>query len=416
MREGRHDALFIHSQGIDIPTFPRRSARGEACRVSAPGTGVGVVATQSIVVCEPPDELNLQSGRILGPIRVAYETYGELNEAGDNAILVCHALSGDAHAAGLTEPESRKAGWWDPMIGPGRTLDTDKYFVICSNVLGSCKGTTGPADVNPRTGRPFGMKFPVMTVRDMVDVQAALLDRLGVGRLLTVIGGSMGGMQALQWAVSYPERVASVIPISTTAAASPMSIGFNQVCRRAIMNDPNWRYGEYYESGEPPADGLALARMVGHLTFMSEHSMRRKFGRRISGREGIYAFGAQYDVERYLHYNGYNFPQRFDANSYLYLTKALDTFDLAADYPGGLDEALERVGAPVLFVTFTSDWLYPPEDTDEMTAILEKLGKAVTHKKIASDYGHDAFLVEYPLYVHFVGEFLEGIREKITRP
>lgn len=370
---------------------------------------MGIATTRHAVVCAPPDELNLQSGRILGPINVAYETYGELSPDRDNVILVCHALSGDAHAAGKNDPDDRKSGWWDPMIGPGRPLDTDKYFIISSNVLGSCKGTTGPADINPRTGKPFGMKFPVVTIRDMVDVEARLLDYLSIDRLLSVIGGSMGGMQALQWAVSYPERVRSVIPISTTGAASPLCIGFNQVCRRAIMNDPNWKYGDYYDSGEQPVDGLALARMVGHLTFMCDASMRRKFGRRISGREGVYAFNAQYDVERYLHYNGYNFPQRFDANSYLYLTKALDTFDLAADFPGGMEEALKVVLAKICFITFTSDWLYSPEDTDYLTGILSSLGKDVVHHSIESDYGHDAFLVEYDLFTHHIENFLRAV-------
>jgi len=373
--------------------------------------GVGIVTERRVTICEPPGEMNLQSGRILGPINVAYETYGQLNEAKNNAILVCHALSGDAHAAGRHDPEDRKPGWWDPMIGPGRPLDTNLYFVICANVLGSCKGSTGPAEVNPKTGRPYGMKFPVVTIRDMVDVQARLLDRLGITSLLSVIGGSMGGMQALQWAVSYPERVHSVIPISTTGAASPMTIGLNQVCRRAIMNDPNWRYGDYYASGEPPVDGLALARMVGHLTFMSDASMKRKFGRKISGREGIYAFTAQYDVERYLHYNGYNFPSRFDANSYLYLTKALDTFDLAADFQGGMAEALNQARAKILFLTFSSDWLYPPSDTVELTAILKGLGKTVEHIGISSDYGHDAFLVEYELFVHHIADFLGEVHK-----
>jgi homoserine O-acetyltransferase len=351
----------------------------------------------------------LQSGRILGPIQVTFETYGELSPERDNAILVCHALSGDAHAAGKLDPEDRKFGWWDPMIGPGRAFDTDRYFVICTNVLGSCQGTTGPASVNPRTGKPFGMKFPVVTVRDMVEVQAKLLDSLGIDKLFCVAGGSMGGMQALQWAVSYPDRVRSVIPISTTAASSPLSIGFNQICRRSIMNDPNWANGEYHQTDEEPVDGLALARMIGHLTFMSDLSMRSKFGRRISGREGIYAFTAQYDVERYLHYNGYNFPARFDANSYLYLTKALDTFELGADFFGGLEEALSLIAAPTCFFTFTSDWLYLPEDTFLMASIMEKQGKDVEHFNIESDYGHDAFLVEHHLFSHLITAFLDKI-------
>ncbi len=370
--------------------------------------GVGVVAPRQVTLCHPPDELYLQSGRILGPIQVTYETYGRLSPNRDNAVLVCHALSGDHHAAGRHAPDDRKPGWWDPMIGPGRGIDTDRYFVVCSNVLGSCKGTTGPSSINPRTGKPFGMRFPVITVRDMVKVQALLLDHLGIDRLLCVIGGSMGGMQALEWAVRYPDRVRSVVPVSTTGASSPLGIGFNKIGRRAIMADPNWRDGDYYD-GEPPRDGLAVARMIGHLTFMSEASMRRKFGRRISGREGIYAFTAQYDVERYLHYNGYRFTEQFDANSYLYLTKALDTFDLGDGFAGGMDEALARIQARIRFFTFTSDWLYVPEDTDVLEERLRALGKKVEHIRVDSDYGHDAFLLEHDRYAQQVAEFLESV-------
>jgi len=373
------------------------------------GAGVGVVTPGRVVLCEPPQELYLQSGRILGPIEVAYETYGRLSPARDNVVLVAHALSGDAHVAGLHAAEDRQPGWWDPMVGPGRGIDTDRYFVLCSNVLGSCKGTTGPANLNPRTGRPYAMQFPVITVRDMVRVQARLLDHLGIERVLCVIGGSMGGMQALEWAVRYPDRVRSVVPISTTGASSPLCIGFNKIGRRAIMADPNWRGGDYY-GGEPPRDGLAVARMIGHLTFMSDASMRRKFGRRISGREGIYAFTAQYDVERYLHYNGYKFPERFDANSYLYLTKALDAFDLGDGFAGGMEEALAQVRARVRFITFTSDWLYPPVDTDLMEVLLRRLGKRVDHVRVESDYGHDAFLVEVDRYDRRIAEFLERVQ------
>lgn len=371
-------------------------------------SGVGIVAPRQVAVCEPPGELHLQSGRILGPIDVCFETYGRLSPSADNSVLVCHALSGDAHAAGILGPDDRRPGWWDPMIGPGRGIDTDRYFVVCVNVLGGCQGTTGPASTNPRTGKPYGMKFPIITVRDMVRVQARVLDLLGIERLLCAIGGSMGGMQALEWAVRHPDRVRSVIPISTTGASSPLCIGFNKIGRRAIMTDPNWKGGEYY-GGEPPRDGLAIARMIGHLTFMSDASMRRKFGRRISGREGIYAFTAQYDVERYLHYNGYKFPDRFDANSYLYLTKALDTFDLGDGFAGGMEEALSQIRARVRFVTFTSDWLYPPEDSRVIEGILRRLGKDVEHVSVESDYGHDAFLVEVDHYARRISEFLDRV-------
>jgi homoserine O-acetyltransferase/O-succinyltransferase len=372
--------------------------------------GVGIVVPQQVVLCEPPNELYLQSGRILGPIEVTYETYGELSPERNNAILVCHALSGDAHAAGRHAASDRKPGWWDPMIGPGRPLDTERYFVISSNVLGSCRGTTGPASLNPRTGKPYGMQFPIISIRDMVKVQALLLEQLGVEKLLCVIGGSMGGMQALEWAVRYPKRVALAVPISTTGASSPLSIGFNKVGRRAIMSDPNWRGGNYHGQ-EPPRDGLAIARMIGHLTFLSDTSMRRKFGRRISGREGIYAFTAQYDVERYLHYNGYSFTDRFDANSYLYITKALDAFDLGDGFAGGIQEALSQVEGRVRFITFTSDWLYPPLDTDFMEEHLRRAGKSVEHLRVISDYGHDAFLVEYDRYAHHVTEAVDAVSE-----
>jgi homoserine O-acetyltransferase len=370
--------------------------------------GVGLVAPHEAVLCAPPDELYLHSGRILGPVTVAYETYGTLSPSRDNAVLVCHALSGDAHAAG-NHPDDPKPGWWDPMIGPGRAIDTERYFVVCPNVLGSCKGTTGPASINPRTGHPYAMKFPVITIRDMVRVQALLLDHLGIDRLHCVIGGSMGGMQALEWAVRYPHRVRSAVPISTTGASSPLSIGFNKIGRRAVMSDPNWRDGNYYGTGESPRDGLAVARMIGHLTFMSDSSMRAKFGRRISGREGIYALTAQYDVERYLHYNGYKFTEHFDPNSYLYLTKALDTFDLGDGFAGGLEEALAQIRARLRFITFTSDWLYPPLDTEVMEVLLRRLGKTVDHVSVPSNYGHDAFLVEYDSYTHRVAEFLDEI-------
>jgi len=374
--------------------------------------GVGLVSPQKAVLCSPPNEFYLESGRILGPIEVVYETYGTLSPDRDNVVLVCHALSGDAHAAGYHSPNDPKPGWWDPMIGPGRPLDTDRYFVICSNVLGSCRGTTGPASTNPRTGRPFGMAFPVVTVRDMVRVQAMLLDHLGIPQVLCVIGGSMGGMQALEWAVRFPDRVRSIVPISTTGASSPLSIGFNKIGRRAIMSDPNWRGGNYY-GHEPPRDGLAVARMIGHITFLSDASMRKKFDRRLSGREGIFAFSAQYDVERYLHYNGYKFAERFDANSYLYLTKALDIFDLGDGFPGGMDEAMAQIRCPVRFITFTGDWLYPPLDTEIMEHSLRRQGKRVEHLRIESDYGHDAFLVEYPLYTHHVAEFLDTVLSEV---
>ncbi|MBE0616876.1 MAG: homoserine O-acetyltransferase [Proteobacteria bacterium] len=375
-------------------------------------TGIGIVEPRDFTFGQNDDGLSLESGRTLAPVTMRYETYGALDADKSNAILILHAFSGDAHAAGYHRPDDKHPGWWDAMIGPGRGIDTNRYFVICTNVLGSCKGSTGPGSIHPRTGRPYAMQFPVITIRDMVRVQALVLDRLGIERLLCVAGGSMGGMQALEWAVRYPTRVRSAIPISTTGASSPLSIGFNKIGRRAIMADPNWRGGDYY-GGEPPRDGLAVARMIGHLTFMSDASMRRKFGRRISGREGIYAFTAQYDVERYLHYNGYKFPDRFDANSYLYLTKALDTFDLGDGCAGGMEEALAQIRGRIRFITFTSDWLYPPVDTDLMEVLLRRLGKRVEHLRVESDYGHDAFLVEVDRYANRIAEFLERVRAEV---
>jgi homoserine O-acetyltransferase len=363
---------------------------------------VGIVTEQSVTLGV---DLRLESGRILGPITQVFETYGRLNEDASNAILVAHAWTGSAHLAGKSSDDDPKLGWWDAIVGPGRLLDTERYFVICPNVIGSCYGSTGPTSINPRTGKRYNLSFPVITVRDMVRAQALLLDHLGIQKLVTVLGGSMGGMQALEWATQYPERVASIIPLATTPAPSPLAISLNAVARWAIFNDPNRKKGEYRKT---PKDGLALARGIGHITFLSDESMQSKFGRRFSARDGLFDFFGKFEVERYLNYNGYNFVDRFDTNSFLYLAKALDLYDVSLGYES-LQEALDRIIAPVQLFAFTSDWLYPPHQTEEMAATLTKLGKDVEYHLIPSPYGHDAFLLEHETFTPQVKSFLDRI-------
>src|SRR6266568_2567275 len=329
---------------------------------------VGIVAEQSVTF---DVDIRLESGRILGPVTLVYETYGTLNADRSNAILVAHAWTGSAHLAGKYGEDDPKPGWWDAIVGPGRLFDTDRYFVICSNVLGSCFGSTGPTSINPKTGKRYNLSFPVITVRDMVRAQALLMDHLGIDRLLTVMGGSMGGMQALEWAIQFPDRVASIIALATTPAPSPQAISLNAVARWAIFNDPTWKKGEYRKN---PKDGLALARGIGHITFLSDESMTAKFDRRFSAKDGLFDFFGQFEVERYLSYNGYNFVDRFDTNSFLYLAKALDLYDVAWGYES-LEEAFAPVQAPIQFFAFSSDWLYPPYQTEEMVQALQRLGK-----------------------------------------
>ncbi|MGE5551309.1 MAG: homoserine O-acetyltransferase MetX [Bacteroidota bacterium] len=362
---------------------------------------VGLVQTQYLTLPEP---LTLQSGETLPEVTVAYETYGVLSPQGDNAVLVCHALSGDAHAAGYHENGARP-GWWEIMIGPGKGIDTERFFVICANVIGGCRGTTGPSSLNPATGLPYGTDFPLVSIADMVEVQRRLLDRLGIDTLHAAAGGSMGGMQALQWAVSYPDRVRNVAAIATTHRHGAQQIAFNEVGRRAITADPLWRGGFYYD-GPAPAQGLALARMVGHVTYLSEAGMMAKFGRRLRSRPED-KFAPAYEVETYLSHQGESFVQRFDANSYLYITKALDTFDLAAR-ADSLEEALKPFNGRLLLVSFTSDWLYPPAQAKEIARAVRRNGGDVTYCEIQSDYGHDAFLLEHgrlaPIVAGFLGQ------------
>jgi homoserine O-acetyltransferase/O-succinyltransferase len=357
------------------------------------------------------DSISLDSGATLAPVEVAYESYGVLNAAKSNAILILHAFSGDAHAAGIS-PESGNPGWWDNMIGPGKAFDTEKYFVICSNVLGGCRGTTGPSSLNPSTGCPYAMSFPVITIRDMVRLQKMLIDLLGIKRLLSVAGGSMGGMQALEWAVSYPDAVVSAIPIAATARHTAQQIAFNEVGRQAIIADPDWNEGNYYAS-KPPARGLAVARMVGHITYMSDDSMREKFGRRLRGKENFgYGFDIDFEVESYLRYRGSEFVNRFDANSYLYITKAMDYFDLTGGN-GSLGSAFEKATARFLVISFSSDWLYPSYQSQEVVRALRSRNRDVAYCELPSNYGHDAFLVDVGEQTDIVRGFLASTFERV---
>jgi homoserine O-acetyltransferase len=366
---------------------------------------VGTVETKYYTFGDPKTEVILESGKKLDSITLAYETYGKLNEQKSNAILVLHALSGDAHAAGFHKGDKR-AGWWDSLIGPGKALDTKKYFVICSNVLGGCRGSTGPSTINPKTGKPYGTEFPIITIKDMVNAQYSLINRLGVDNLLTVIGGSMGGMQVLQWMVSYPENIRSAIPIATTMKHSPQQIAFNEVGRQAIMGDHNWNNGDYY-GGLPPDKGLAVARMIGHVTYMSEVSMAEKFGRRLKNHGTWLKFGADFEVEGYLQHRGDNFVKRFDANSYLYITKAIDYFNILNGKR--LSDIFKGLKAKVLVLAFKSDWLYPAYQSREIVKACKLAGVDATYCEINSTYGHDAFLLEVKEETHLIKNFLRTV-------
>lgn len=348
--------------------------------------------------------ISLDCGASLKPVQVAYQSWGELNAARDNAVLILHAFSGDAHAAGISA-ETGRTGWWDNSIGPGKAFDTDKYLVICSNILGGCMGTTGPSSINPETGCPFAMTFPVITIGDIVRLQKMLIEHLGIERLLAVAGGSMGGMQALEWSVAYPDAVRAAIPIASTARHSAQQIAFNEVGRHAIMGDPEWSEGGYYGK-KLPAHGLAVARMVGHITYMSDDSMREKFGRRMRNQGPTWNFEVDFEVESYLRYRGSQFVDRFDANSYLYITKAMDYFDLAQGRGPTLAAALENVRARFLVISFTSDWLYPSYQSLEVVSALRGRNKDVAYCELASNYGHDAFLVDIAEQADIIRGFL----------
>ncbi len=356
----------------------------------------------------PENPLVLDSGQRLAPLTIAYMTYGTLNEERSNAVLIVHALSGDQFVAS-THPVTGKPGWWDLAVGPGKPIDTNRFFVICANVVGGCMGTTGPGDIDPSTGETYGPKFPVVTIRDMVRAQAMLLDALGIEQLLSVLGGSMGGMQVLQWAASYPERVFSAMPIATAARHSAQNIAFNEVGRQAIMADPEWRGGNYASTGNNPSKGLAVARMAAHITYLSEAALQRKFGRLLQDREAVsFGFDADFQIESYLRHQGMTFVDRFDANSYLYITRAMDYFDLAADYGGVLAEAFRGSKTRFCLVSFTSDWLFPTSENKRIAHALNAAGANVSFVEIASDRGHDAFLLDEPELFDTIRGFLSA--------
>ncbi len=363
---------------------------------------VGLTETKRLTLPEP---FRTDSGRTLPQVTVAYETYGTLNRSADNAILIIHALTGDAHAAGYHTPQDSRPGWWDPMIGPGKAIDTEKYFVVSSNNLGGCSGTTGPASIDPETGRPYGMHFPVVTVEDTVRLQKRLLDALGVKRLRSVMGGSMAGMQSLEWGLRYGDFCDSIIPIAGAARLAPMGIAWDKIGRSAIMADAGWREGEY-PPGAGPKRGLSAARMIGHITYLSNAIMWQKFGRRVRD-EGklLEDVTARFEVESYLDHQGAKLVERFDANSYIYLSRMMDLYDAAAGFPS-LEASLARLRTKCMLVCFISDWLYPPHCSIEIAEILQRLGQEVELHTVESTYGHDAFLVQYDQLTRIVGGFL----------
>jgi homoserine O-acetyltransferase len=392
-------------------------------RTMAEAGSVGVTQTYYVDLPEP---LPLDSGAVLAPVRIAYETYGTLTPERDNVILVCHALSGDAHAAGWSSEANAPSavdgfgaeergirprgglGWWDGMIGPGKAFDTNRYFVVSSNIIGSCRGSTGPSSINPATGKPYGLDFPVITVGDMVRAQRALLDVLGIEKILAVTGGSLGGMQALEWSVAYPDDVRACIPIASTAHLSAQGIAWNAIARNAIMADPNWQGGYYYGTGRAPTAGIGIGRMVGHVTYLSARGMQEKFGRHLQDRDD-YSYTvteADFAVESYLRHQAATFAARFDANSYLYISRALTYFDLARGR-GSLEQALANVQARFLLISFSSDWLYPPEDSQELQRALLANGKYVEYYNIETVYGHDSFLLEEARQTPIIASFLD---------
>jgi len=391
---------------------PRRS-REDDPPDSPRSVGFTEAKTVQLATAEKPFPLFL--GDSIGPVDVEYETYGELSAAKDNAVLIVHALSGDAHVAGWDRsPDTSRrnfrkkhAGWWDTVVGPGKAIDTRKYFVVCANFLGSCYGTTGPADIDPKTGKPYGARFPAVTVNDWVRLQAMLMDALGVERVRAVVGGSLGGQQALEWALALPERIERSIVLAASPCLSAQGLAFNAVGRQAILTDPNYRNGDYYGGPEPEA-GLAVARMMAHITYLSEQGMGKKFGRKLQDKDEPDFFRGMFEVERYLAHQGKSFVERFDANSYLYITRAMDLYDAAAQWGrGDLLEACRRIRSRVMVVSFSSDWLYPPDQCREFALAVMRAGKPVTYVNVPSPYGHDAFLVETEPVSRLLESFLK---------
>jgi len=371
---------------------------------------VGLVEKKYFTFANPHNKMILEHGSQLGPVTLLYETYGTLTPKKDNVILILHALSGDSHAAGYYTEKDPKPGWWDIMVGPGKGVDTDKYFVICSNMLGSCMGSTGPSSIDPATNKPYGINFPFVTIGDMVTAQKMLIDHLGIKQILSVIGGSIGGMQVLEWCVRFPEMITSAIPLATTTKHSALAIAFNEVARQAIMADPKWNNGDYY-SGEKPDLGLAIARMVGHITYLSDESMRLKFGRRLQNKKDFsFNFDIDFQVESYLRHQGTKFVERFDANSFLYITKAADYYDLEKQH--GNDSAVQafsKTNVKFLVVSFTSDWLYPTYQSKSMVKAMKKNGLDVSFCEIEARWGHDAFLLPNQRLTSLMKGFLERV-------
>lgn len=375
-----------------------------------PVDSVGLVTPQSRHFAEP---LTLDCGKVLAQYDLVYETYGQLNAAADNAILICHALSGDHHAAGYHRKEDKKPGWWDTAIGPGKPIDTNRFFVVSLNNLGGCKGSTGPNTINPASGKLWGPDFPIVTVRDWVNSQARLADVLGIRQWAAVIGGSLGGMQVMQWAIDYPERLRHAVVIAAAPNLTAQNIAFNEVVRQALRSDPDFHEGRYAERGVVPAQGLKIARMLGHITYLSDDAMRKKFGREL--REGKISFGfdVEFQVESYLRYQGESFVDRFDANTYLLMTKALDYFDPAAAHGGDLSAALAHVKAKFLVVSFTSDWRFSPERSREIVKALLDGDKTVSYAEVEANHGHDAFLIPIPHYFDVFRSYMERIAAEV---
>ncbi|MXY14984.1 MAG: homoserine O-acetyltransferase [Proteobacteria bacterium] len=373
---------------------------------SIPANSVGLVETQFTTIKQP---LDLDCGRTLPEFTLAYETYGKLNPERSNALLICHALSGDQHAAGYHSIEDRKPGWWDNCIGPGKPFDTDRFFVVSPNNLGGCKGSSGPTSINPETGKPFGPDFPLVTVHDWVVSQSHLADALGIEQWAAVIGGSLGGMQVMQWAIDYPDRLRQAIVIAAAPKLTAQNIAFNEVARQAIFSDPDFHQGHYYERDTLPRRGLMLARMLGHITYLSDNAMREKFGRDLRKGTLNFGFDVEFQVESYLRYQGKSFVDRFDANTYLIMTKALDYFDPGLDYDNDLSRAFESTGADFLVVSFTGDWRFSPARSREIVRALIAAKKKVSYVEIKAELGHDAFLTPIPEYHNVLRSYINAL-------
>ncbi len=371
---------------------------------------VGLVKEQRFTFASTEEPMILESEHTLGPVDIVYETYGEPNEDRSNAILILHALSGDAHVAGYHHPNDKRTGWWDEMIGPGKGFDTSKYWIICSNIIGGCKGTTGPSSINPKTGKPYCLDFPIITIGDMVEAQRKLIEHLGISQLYSLAGGSMGGFQVLEWTLRFPEMTRSAICIATCSRLSAQALAYNAVGRNAITSDPGWKGGEYCGT-QGPVKGLAIARMIGHITYLSDLSMDSRFGRRLQSADRFsYDFTAEFAIESYLQHQGQRFIERFDANSYLYITKAMDYFDIARSY-GSIDEAFAAVKSKYMFVSYSSDWLFTTRQSREIVGSLKRNKKDVSYIEIDSPYGHDAFLMEQKQLKRIIVPFLDSVKK-----